>query len=55
MIWNDAQSVLFNGTEVQSVLCNGVVIWQSAGLRGSIAKNEDDTDLSSKETSYDVR
>ena len=29
MIWNDAATVIYNGTPVQSVICNGAVIWPS--------------------------
>lgn len=27
MIWNDAVTVIYNGTPVQSVICNGIKIW----------------------------
>ena len=32
MIWNDAATVIYNGTPVQSVICNGAVIWPSGPL-----------------------
>lgn len=32
MIWNDAQTVLYNGAPVQTVLCNNVVVWPHDGI-----------------------
>ena len=39
MIVNNAQTVLYNGTPVQAVLCNGVKVWPNDGYRVYISNS----------------